>query len=93
MNGNTLNLSEIEQRLVRIRQLGDTVENALKGISQLINENVNTGKGVFDGTAATQFMEKWQELDKELPGFIQDIKRQATNVEVTIKEAREADVY
>ena len=93
MAGNTLNFSEIEQKLVRIRELGDTVEKALNGISQLINENVNTGKGVFDGTAATQFMEKWQELDRELPGFIQDIKKQAANVEIAIKEARNADVY
>ena len=93
MAGNTLNFSEIEQKLVRIRELGDTVEKALNGISQLINENVNTGKGVFDGTVATQFMSKWQELDRQLPGFIQDIKKQAANVEIAIKEARNADVY
>ena len=93
MAGNVFQFSEVEQKRVMIKRLGDQVQEALNGISNLIKENVNTGRGVFDGTAATQFMEKWQELDRELPGFIQDIKNQAYNVEVAIKENKAADVY
>ena len=39
MAGNVFQFSEVEQKLVMIKRLGDQVQEALNGISNLIKEN------------------------------------------------------
>ncbi len=93
MTGNTLNYEEVQHKLNEINATIERVEKALNNINRLIYENVNSNKGIFDGNAASQFMEKWKNLEEQFPDFIQKFKSQATNVKIALDKAKASDVY
>lgn len=90
---NTLQYAEVTQKLNKIQTLAENVEASLNDISNLINESVNTGAGVWDGESASQFMEKWKTLDADLPGFIEDFKKQARNISTILEKTQAVDTY
>lgn len=91
MANNTLQYAEVKAKLDLLVSLTDNVNSSLNDISALISETVNTGRGVWDGNAAAQFLTKWKELDAELPDFIASFKKQAENVQTVLTQTKIAD--
>lgn len=91
MANNTLQYAEIKAKIDLLMTLADNVNSSLTDISALIDETVNTGRGVWDGNAAAQFLTKWKELDRELPDFIASFKKQAENVQTVLSQTQMAD--
>ena len=92
MNGaNTLEYGQAKSTLDQLYEYAETVRTNLTTMNDYINENVNSGAGVWDGESASNFRTKWDALNDEIPLFISYFNKQVTNLATMINETHKAD--
>lgn len=88
---NTLNYAEAQASLSNLKQLAETVRTNLTSMNTLINDNVNSGEGVWDGKSAAAFTAKWEEISNDIPKFCMYIENQSENLAEFLKQTSIAD--
>ena len=92
MNGaNALNYEQAKTMLDQLYDQVEQVKTNLTKMNDYINENVNSGAGVWDGESASNFRTKWDALNDEIPEYISYFNRQVTNLAAMINETHKAD--
>ena len=88
---NIVNFDELNKSLVNLKNISEAVKNSLTSMNALVEENINTGAGVWDGTSAETFKTKWNVLKDEIPTFIDDFNKQAENLEMFINTMKKGE--
>jgi len=90
-NNNTLNYSAAQQSLNVLKNLAEEVRTNLNNINNLITQNVNTGDGLWDGNSASNFLNNWGDVAKDIPTYITYLENQVENLSEFIKEISTPD--
>jgi len=77
---NKIEYIELENKIKQIDELSNAVENTFNKMDTLVNNNVNSGKGIWDGIEAGNFKNEWDELKEEIPKVINIFRTQAKNI-------------
>ena len=83
-----LNKIEYEELQIKVKQINDLtnkVEKCFEKMNNLINENVNSGKGIWDGPDANEYKMEWQKLEENIPNIVNIYKMQAEKIDEFIK--------
>ena len=75
-----INFTELEKSLNKLRDLTENVSHNLTEINQIVNENVNSGVGVWDSMQASLYKERWNQLSEEFPEIINVFQKQESNL-------------
>lgn len=89
--GQIVDYSGIEGKLKSIQLDGEQTKTNLDGIDKLIQLSVGPGGAAWDGESATEFKNSWDELAADLPLFINNVEKQALNVQTMLTQTKEAD--
>ena len=60
MTGDKLNYSEIQALIKAMRENGTKMKTNLDGCNNLVKEDINTQKGIWDGASASEFATKYE---------------------------------
>ncbi len=88
---NSLELENAKATLQRLKDEADRIKTNLNKIDGMIQDKVNTGIGIWDGQAATEFRAQWSNVASEIPSYIQDFNNQVNNLSAAIEELKIAD--
>ena len=88
---NTVNFDELNKSLTNLKIISESVKNSLTSMNNLVEENINTGSGVWDGPSAANFKTKWNSIKDEIPTFIDDFNKQAENLELFINTMKKGE--
>ena len=88
---NTVNFDELNKSLTNLKVISESVKNYLTSMNNLVEENINTGSGVWDGPSAATFKTKWNSIKDEIPTFIDDFNKQAENLELFINTMKKGE--
>ena len=88
---NTLNYVEAQASLEKLKKLAETVRSSLNGMNALIQDNVNSGAGIWDGTSAAAFTMKWNDISNEIPTYCMYLENQINNLSTFIKKTAASD--
>ena len=75
-----INFIELEKSLNRLKNLTESVSRNLTEVNSIVNENVNSGVGVWDSTQAALYKERWNQLSEEFPEIINVFQKQEANL-------------
>ena len=89
--GQIVDYSGIEAKLRTIQLDGEQTKSNLDGIDKLIQASVGPGGAAWSGESATQFRNSWDGLAAELPTFIDNVEKQAFNVQTMLTQTKAAD--
>ena len=78
---NKIEYEELKNKINEVNDLTTKVENNFKTIDNIITENINTGKGIWDGEEAQNFKNEWSNLKENIPNIVDIYKKQAQNIE------------
>ena len=82
---NKIEYIELEKKVNQIEELANSVEETFKKIDDLINDNVNSGKGIWDGIDAESFKNEWFNLKENDPAITNIFRIQANNINEVLK--------
>ena len=88
---NELNFEQIKEILADIKTSSEETRTSLQDIDKEIKESVGTNGTAWDGVAATEFRQSWDELAEELPTFITYVNNQAKNIEMMLTKTKVND--
>ncbi len=83
------NKTEYEALKDKVQQIYDLtikVEDAFNKLDKLVTENVNSGKGIWDGVDANKYKIEWDKIKEDIPSSINIFKIQADNIEKILSE-------
>ena len=75
-----INFTELENSLNRLKNLTESVSHNLMDINSIVNENVNSGIGVWDSMQAALYKERWNQLSEEFSEIIHIFQTQESNL-------------
>ena len=77
---NKIEYTEIENKAKQIEELTTIVENTFNKMDFLIDKNINSGIGIWDGEDAKKFKEEWINIKENIPSIINVYRIQANNI-------------
>ena len=88
---NTVNFDELNKSLINFKIQAEIVKESLTSMNNLVEENINTGAGIWDGPSASIFKTKWGIIKDEIPTLIDNFKIQADNLELFINTMKNTE--
>ena len=82
---NKIEKEELENKIGQIKKLSIEVKNSFIKFDDLIDQNVNSGKGIWDGEDAKVYKEEWENQKENIPNIINIYNNQAENIENILK--------
>ena len=83
-----IEFNELETTLTNIRILTEKLTRSVNNVNILIQENVNSGIGVWDAESAAGFRKRWDTLMEEVPLVLETFKSQETNLEQVVQNMK-----
>ena len=69
----SIDLEKLKEKTNDIDHLQENTISSLNEMNYIINDFVNTGKGIWDGEDAFAYKEEWNKKIEKLPSFIQNM--------------------
>ncbi len=69
----SINIEKIKEKTNSIDHLQEQAISSLNDMNNIINDLVNSGKGIWDGEDALEFKEEWNSKMETLPSSVQSI--------------------
>ncbi len=88
---NELNFEQIKEILADIKTSSEETRTSLQDIDKEIKESVGTNGTAWDGVAATEFRQSWDELAEKIPSFITTVENQVRNISTVIEKMSATD--
>ena len=88
---NNINFEELNKSLVNLKTQAETVKESLTAMNNLVEDNINSGAGIWDGPSAATYKTKWNSLKDEIPTIIDDFRKQADNLEMFINTMKNGE--
>lgn len=88
---NSVDYNALDTNVKNIEDYTANIKNALSTLNTMIEENVNTGAGIYDGRVAAEYKASWQEFATEFDTFVQMCQTQASNIRLEMENIRVVD--
>jgi uncharacterized protein YukE len=85
---NKINFDQVKKMLNQVEEISTTASTSLMNIDKIINETVNSGLGIWDGTSACEFKERWTNISSEIPTLIKYLQSQTNNLKIMLEKAK-----
>ena len=69
----SIDIEKIKEKTNGIDHLQEQAISSLNDMNNIINDLVNSGKGIWDGEDALEFKEEWNSKMETLPSSVQSI--------------------
>ena len=91
MKTNSIDKEKIISTINEINELTALTKSSLNNMDNLIKDNINTNKGIWDGESASIYLKEWEKISEEIPELVEIFEKQAKNLLVTINEINLTD--
>ena len=81
----------LEKSLLQIKQLTERMAKNLEKVNQVVNENINTGDGIWDSEQASLYRTKWEVAMKEFPIILKTFQQQEANLENFLENMKKVE--
>ena len=88
---NTVYEQDIKKKIEEINLLTTKVKTAFENMDQVIEENIHTGKGIWDGEASQNFKEEWKKLKEQIPSVLDAFEKQNKNLSNLLEITKKAE--
>lgn len=88
---NIIEYEEIKEQFRIIEQACEDTKLSLEAIDREIKASVGSGGAAWDGKAAVEFRNSWDDLAAELPTFISFVNTQAKNIDTMLVKTEATD--
>ena len=88
---NTVNFDELNKSLINLKIQAEIVKESLTSMNNLVEDNINTGAGIWDGPSASTLKTRWEIIKDEIPTLIDNIKTQADNLDLFINTTKKTE--
>ena len=88
---NIIEYEEIKEQLRVIQEACEETKSSLDAIDNEIKTSVGAGGAAWDGQAAIEFRNSWDNLAAELPTFIAYVNTQAKNIDTMLVKTQATD--
>ncbi len=69
----SIDLEKLKEKTNNIDHLQEQAISSLNEMNNIINDLVNTGRGIWDGEDASEYKEEWNKKMEGLPSSVQNI--------------------
>lgn len=87
MEKNIIKQEELKKKIYEIDLLMQDAKTSLLNMADLLDQTIDSKKGIWDGEEAKQFKEEYQKISSEIPTILETFTKQSNN----IKELLEKD--
>ena len=84
METNVVKQCELEKKIVELDNVMQLVKSTLYNMEQLIEETIDSNKGIWDGEEARNFKDEYKIISSETPFILESIKKQMNNIKTLI---------
>ena len=84
MEKHSINQEELNKKINEIEILLEEAKTSLSNMDDLINQTINSNKGIWDGEEAKYFKEDYQKLSSEAPTILNAIEKQKNNIKILL---------
>ena len=84
---NRIEYVELKNKIAQINDLTNKVEENFNKIDELIIDNINSGRGIWDGEDANKYLDEWKKIKEEIPNSINIFRIQADNIKKVMPES------
>lgn len=88
---NKIEYAELTNKLKEINMLSIKAESSMKKLDNLIENNINTGIGIWDGESASEFINRWNSVKDEIPTITNILRTQTDNIKNMIDKNKEIE--
>ena len=69
----SIDIEKIKEKINNIDHLQEQAVSSLNDMNNIINDYVNSGRGIWDGEDASEYKEDWNKKMEELPSSVENI--------------------
>lgn len=91
MAGDKFSYSELDALIKSMAENATTIKTNLESCNNLVKEDINTGKGIWDGSSAASFATKFDELSNEINTLCSYVLAQSENLKTAVKKIGAVD--
>ncbi len=86
-----INLDELEKAVLNLEELTEKVNYTLNHANKVVEENINSGRGVWDGQMAEFYKRRWETLQKEFPSILETFSDQEKNLKEYLENMKRVE--
>ena len=86
-----INLNELEKAVLHLEELTEKVNYTLNHANKVVEENINSGRGVWDGHMAEFYKRRWETLQKEFPSILETFNEQEKNLKEYLENMKKVE--
>ena len=89
----SIDLEKLKEKINNIDYLQEQAISSLNDMNNIINDYVNSGRGIWDGEDASEYKEEWNKKIEELPSSVENIfQEQKEILKKTISSLQKANL-
>ena len=89
----SIDLEKLKEKINNIDYLQEQAISSLNDMNNIINDYVNSGRGIWDGEDASEYKEEWNKKMEELPLSVENIfQEQKEILKKTISSLEKANL-
>ena len=88
---NKIEYDNLSKKVIEIEVLTNQVKEAFSRMDTLIEENINSGKGIWDGSGAAEYRQKWNQMKEEIPSSLEQFQILENNLKNTIEMMKKSE--
>ena len=89
----SIDLEKLKEKINNIDYLQEQTISSLNDMNNIINDYVNSGRGIWDGEDASEYKEEWNKKIEELPSSVENIfQEQKEILKKTISSLEKANL-
>ena len=78
---NKIDFEKLTQKVQELEMITEKLKTSLSNFDQLMEDNIQSGKGIWDGESAILWKEEWKQLIAEMPEVIDTFQKQSKNIQ------------
>ena len=86
-----IEIDQLTKSLIQMKQLTERMARNLEKVNQVIEENINTGSGVWDSEQAALYKGRWETVMKEFPMIIKTFQQQEADLEKFLENMKKVE--
>ncbi len=88
---NKIEYDNLSKKVIEIEVLTNQVKEAFSRMDTLIEENINSGKGIWDGSGAAEYCQKWNQMKEEIPSSLEQFQILENNLKNAIEMMKKSE--
>ena len=84
MEKNSIKEEELKKKIHEMEILIEEAKTSLSNMDDLIDQSINSNRGIWDGEEAKYFKEDYQRLSSEVPSILNSAEKQKNNIKIIL---------